>query len=82
MVLASLGMDSDSGWCNQSVYVVFRIVMSRVEVVALAPFLLAFLVAAAVVGQALEPVLSGEDRIEVVSPAGVATFEGELRRPR
>ena len=49
------------------------------RVVTLAAFLLSFLVAAAVVGQAPEPVLSGQDRIEVVSPAGVATFEGELR---
>ena len=32
-------------------------------------------------GQAPESVLSGEGRIEVVSPAGVATFEGELRAP-
>ena len=46
-----------------------------------AAFLLVFLVAAAVVGQVPEPVLSGEDRIEVVSPAGVATFGGDLRRP-
>ena len=49
-----------------------------------AAFLVAFLVVAAVAGQAPEPepVLSGEERIEVVSPAGVATFEGELRGPR
>ena len=59
---------------------VFRIGMSRVVLVAV--FLVAFLLVAAVVGQAPGPVLSGEERIEVVSPAGVATFEGELRRPR
>ena len=58
-----------------------RIGMSRVRLVIVAAFLLTFLLAAAVAGQAPEPVLSGEDRIEVVSPAGVATFEGELRRP-
>ena len=46
-----------------------------------AALLLAFLVAAVVAGQAREPVLSGEGRIEVVSPAGVATFEGQLRAP-
>ena len=57
----------------------FRIGMSRVLLVA--AFLVAFLVVAAVAGQAPEPVLSGEERIEVVSPAGVATAEGELRRP-
>ena len=48
---------------------------------SLAAFLLAFLVAAVVAGQAREPVLSGEERIEVVSPAGAATFEGALQRP-
>ena len=51
------------------------------RVVTLAAFLLSFVLAAVVFGQAPEPVLSGEDRIEVVSPAGVAIFEGELRRP-
>ena len=47
--------------------------------VAMAGFLVAFLVVALVAGQVPEPVLSGEDWIEVVSPAGVPTFEGELR---
>ena len=51
------------------------------RVVTLAAFLIAFLVAAVVAGQEPEPVLSGEERIEVVSPAGAATFEGALRRP-
>ena len=49
--------------------------------VAVAGFLVALLVGAVVVGQPPESVLSGEERIEVVSPAGVATFEGELQRP-
>ena len=40
------------------------------RLVAMAAFLLVFLVAAAMVGQAPAPVLSGEERIEV------ATFEG------
>ena len=58
---------------------VFRIGMSRMW--AVAAFLPVFLVGAAVVGQPPEPVLSGEGRIEVFSPGGVATFEGELWRP-
>ena len=51
--------------------------MCRVWLVAV--FLFSFLVVAAAVGHAPEPVLSGEDRIQVVSPAGVSTFERELR---
>ena len=50
--------------------------------------LLAAAVALAVVGWALlaggpaKPAVSVEpDGIQVISPAGVATFEGELRRP-
>ena len=49
--------------------------------VVVATFLFAFLLAVVVAGQAPEPVSSGEARIEVVSPAGVATVEGDLRRP-
>ena len=55
--------------------------MNRVWLVVLGGFLVAFLLAAVVVGEAPEPVSSGEDRIEVVSPAWVTTLEGELRRP-
>ena len=61
---------------------VFQIGKSGLLLVALAGVLAAFLLAAVVVGQAPEPVASGQDRIEVVSPAGVATFEGELGEPR
>ena len=57
----------------------FRTGMSRVLLVA--AFLVALLVVTAVVGQVPESVLSGEEGIEVVSPAGVTTFEGELRLP-
>ena len=52
---------------------VFQIGKSRLWLVALAGVLAAFLLAAVVVGQAPEPVSSGQGRIEVVSPAGVAT---------
>ena len=54
---------------------------SRLYVAMMAAFLFAFLLAALLVGQAPEPVSSGQDRIEVIPPAGVATFEGELRQP-
>ena len=60
---------------------VFQIGKSRLWLVALAGVLATFLFAAVVAGQAPEPVSSGQDRIEVVSPAGVATAEGELREP-
>ena len=53
--------------------------MCRVWLVAMAGFLVAFLVVAAVVGPAPAAVLSGEGWIEVFSPAGVSTFERELR---
>ena len=50
--------------------------------VVVATFLFAFLLAAVVAGQAPEPVSSGEARSEVVSPAGVTTFQGEMEPPR
>ena len=80
MVLASLGMDTGSGWCNHPGYVGF----SNRNVPSAAGGRFAACVSwwpRAGVGQAPESVLSGEGRIEVVSPAGVATFEGELRAP-
>ena len=55
---------------------------SKLWVAILATFVFAFLLAAVVAGQPPEPVFSGQDRMEVVSPAGVATFGGELRGPR
>ena len=58
----------------------FQVRISRLWVVVLGGFLVAFLVAAVVAGQAPEPVSSGRDRFEGVSPAGMATAEGELRR--
>ena len=51
--------------------------MCRVWMVAV--FLFSFLVVAAAVGPAPAAVLSGEGWIEVFSPAGVSTFERELR---
>ena len=60
---------------------IFESRISRIWLVVLGGFLVAFLLAAVVVGEAPEPVSSGEDRIEVVSPAWVTTLEGELRRP-
>ena len=52
---------------------------SRFLVVA--TLLVAFFLVAVVAGQAPEPVSSGQDRIEVVSPAGATIFEGNLRFP-
>ena len=61
---------------------VFQIGKSRLWLVALAGVLATFLLAAVVAGQASDAASSEQDRIEVVSPAGVATFEGELGEPR
>ena len=46
-----------------------------------ATFVFAVLLAEVVAGQASDAASSGQDRIEVVSPAGVATAEGALREP-
>ena len=43
--------------------------------------LLAVVAWAVVAGGSAEPATSGENRIEVFSPAGVATFKGAFRRP-
>ena len=59
---------------------IFESRISRIWLVVLGGFLVAFLLAAVVVGEAPEPVSSGQDRIEVVAPAGVATVEGKLRQ--
>ena len=56
-------------------------VRSKFLVAMVATFVFAALLAAVVAGQSPEPVSSGQDRIEVISPAGVVTFEGELREP-
>ena len=53
----------------------------KLGVAVVATFVFALVLAAVVAVQAPEPVSSSQDRIEVVSPAGVATAEGELRRP-
>ena len=60
---------------------VFTIRKYQVGVAILAAFVFVLLLSAVVVGQGREPVSSSQERIEVVSPAGVATFEGALRRP-
>ena len=51
-----------------------------VAVLAVAVFL-AVIAWMALAGGPAELATSGQDGIEVTSPGGVATFEGELRRP-
>ena len=51
---------------------------SRILALIASAVLLAVFVWVALSG---EPASSNEDGIEVTSPQGVATFEGELRRP-
>ena len=46
-----------------------------------AAVIVAVVVWAVVAGGPAEPATSGENRIEVFSPAGVATFKGAFRRP-
>ena len=48
----------------------------------LAASLFAFPLSAAVAGPVPEPVSTSHDQLEEVSFAGVATAEGELRRPQ
>ncbi len=55
---------------------------SRLCMAVVATFVFAVLLAEVVSGQANDAASSGQDRIEVVSPAGVATAEGELRVTR